>query len=115
MSKHLRIGIEMRDSLDTLEKLVALPEIEGKIVSEQENTLVKSDSMLTCVALITGILTSGVTVVDKVIAWRDRWQKNNENQQVSATLEDAKGNRIDLTNASRDQLLAAFDTLKNGE
>lgn len=110
MSLELKLAIEGPHADRALEELLAIPGIEGRVATADPHTIHRGE-VLVAIGAITAITTGIVTIVDKVLFWRDKWKKDQAAKRLSVFIEDARGNRLALADATPEQLTAALNTL----
>ena len=71
----------------------------------------RDGGVIVAIGAIVGIAGGIVSIVDKLIEWRERWQKADEAKRFSVVIEDANGNRLALDGATPEQITAVLQTL----
>lgn len=110
MVRALKIAVEGFHAGRALEELLAISEVQGS-VENTESEAIRRDGVLVAIGIIVAITSGTVTVVDKIIAWRDKWKSDKEAKHLNVVIEDAHGNRLALDGATPEQIAAALTTL----
>jgi len=113
MAGILKVAIEGPGADSALEDLLGIPDIHGHIEPVQEEEATRDGGVLLAIGAIVGIASGVATLVDKIIAWRERWNKSAETKRLSIVIEDAKGNRLALDSATPEQIAAALSTFNS--
>ena len=111
MQESLAIAIEGPSADRALDELLAIPGIRGRVEPPTDHGPVRDGGVLAVIGTVVGIVGGVAAIADSIIAWREKWKAKGETQRFSVTIEDAKGNRISLTDATREQITAALQTL----
>lgn len=111
MSQSIAIAIEGPEAGRALDELLAIVGIQGHAQPREPGVVYRDGGVLVAVGAIIGIAGGVAQIVSSIIDWRERWKKAHENRQLSVTIEDARGNRLALDNASPEQITAVLQTL----
>lgn len=110
LSKTVTVAIEGPAAGRALSELLAVDGIQGDAAPPRAE-VERDGGLLVATGAIVGILGGVATIVDKIVAWRDRWKASRDADRLSVVLEDAKGNRLVLDDATPQQIAAALQTL----
>jgi len=139
MSSSISITIEGPDAKRALDEILAIAGIVGESrprpVADSSNVMrgggvpnewvrgggapaargegTRDGGMLAAVGAIVGLVGGITPVVSSIIAWRDRWKKAHQDQRLSVVIQDAKGNRISLDNATPEEIATMLRTLES--
>ena len=110
MSKSIKVAVEGPGADRALGELLAIPGIQGNAQPTPPGERTRDGGVLVAIGAIVGIVSGVVTVVDKLIALREKWKKEAA-KSLSVVIEDAKGNRLALDSATPEQITAALQTV----
>lgn len=105
MSRPLTVTVKGPDSTRALGEFLAIPGIDG-----YPETM-RSAELVPAIASIVGIAGGAVSIVAKIIEWREKWKKQNESQRLDAVIRDARGNELSLEDATPEQITAVLKIL----
>ena len=111
MSRAVKIAIEGPHAERALREFLAIPGIQGHVEAGEESPLQREPGTLVVLGAIVGIASGFITITDKILAWRDHLKKEAKTKRLSVILEDAKGNRLLLEDATPAQVTAALESL----
>ena len=111
MPKSISVGIGGDEAARALDELLAIPGIRGSADPSDASGPTRDGGLLAATATIVGIIGGAVAIAAQIIAWRDQWKKRAGATRLDAILEDAKGNRVILDNATLEEVTAALETL----
>jgi hypothetical protein len=72
----------------------------------------RDGGLLAAVGAIVGLVGGVAPVVSSIIDWRDKWKKAHQDRRLSVVIQDAKGNRISLDDATPEEIAAMLKTLQ---
>ena len=104
MSRSITVTIKGPHSARALNEFLAIPGIEPEVM--------RDGGMLAAVGAIVGIASGVASVVASIVAWREKWKKKHESQRIDAVIEDARGNRLSLDDATPEQITAVLKSLQ---
>ena len=106
------IAIDGPDASRALDELLAIPGIEGSRSTPPAPKVVYRDAgLLAAAGEIVGIVSGIASIVSALIDWREKWLKGRGSERLNAVIEDARGNRLLLKSATREQLTEALESL----
>ena len=105
MSKTIRVAIEGPGADRALGELLAIAGIQGIAQPVEPGEIERDGGVLLSIGAIVGIAGGIVSIVDKLIEWREKWQKTGEARHLSIVIEDANGNRSRSTAPRRSRSL----------
>jgi hypothetical protein len=109
MSKAITIAVEGAGADSALAELFDIAGIEGKVRPADPEERTREGGVLVAIGAIVGIAGGVVSIVDKIIEWREKWRKaERAGRRFSAVIEDADGNRLALDGATPEQIAAVF-------
>ncbi len=112
MSKTITIAIEGPDAGRALAELLTIPGIQGNAQPAEQEEITRDGGVLVAIGAVVGIAGGIVSIVDKLIEWREKWKKAGQvGRRFSVVIEDAKGNRLALDGATAEQITAVLQTL----
>lgn len=111
MASEIKIALEGPGADQALAELLAIPGLQGHAVKDPAAPVEREGGLLAAIGAIVGIVGGIVTVVDKIIAWREKWQQSKSSQRLSVFIEDTEGNRISLNDAKPEEITAVLKTL----
>lgn len=111
MPNPIAIAIEGPDADRALEELLAIDGIHGHAQQAESGVVYRDGGVLVAIGAIVGIAGGIASIVSSIIDWRERWKKAHETKRLSVTIQDAKGNRLALDQASPEQITAVLQTL----
>ena len=111
MSKTITIAIEGPSADRALGELLTIAGIQGTVQSVEPAEIKRDGGVLAAIGAIVGIAGGIVSIVDKLIEWREKWQKSDAAKRFSIVIEDADGNRLALDSATPEQIAAVLQTL----
>ena len=114
MTKSITIAIEAVDADQASAELSA---IDGVVAEDQTPTATGNarDAGATLVAIVAIVtITRGVVeIADKIINWRDKWKQANAGKPLGGVVQDTRGNRIRLDDATKEQIAAALRSMQS--
>ena len=113
MTKSVAVAVEGPRADRALHELLALPGIQGSANRAEQGGIVRDGGLLVAIGAIVGIVGGITAVVSSIIEWRDRWNKSADTARLSVVIEDGKGNRFSLDNATPEQIAAALQTINH--
>jgi hypothetical protein len=105
------IAIEGPGADRALADFLAIEGISGSAQSTRPGKIYRDGGVLVAIGAVIGVASGIAQVVSSILDWRERWKKANENKPLSVTIEDARGNRLLLDNATPEQITVALQTL----
>ncbi len=111
MSKTITVAIEAADADRALAELIAIAGIQGNIQPIARDEIERDGGVLVAIGAIVGITEGIISIVDKIIEWREKWKKASATERFSVVIEDANGNRLALDGATPEQIAAVFRNL----
>jgi hypothetical protein len=111
MSNRIAITIEGAQAKDALAELLAIDGIVGDAPPAHPGPVYRGAGLVEAVGAIVAITGGAASIVSNVLAWREKWQKQRETKRLSVVIQDARGNRLALENATAEQIEAALQTL----
>ena len=112
MSRSIVVAVEGPDSDRALDEFLAIPGIIGEVGPGEEQEVTRDGGMLAAVGVIVGIVSGVASVVANIITWREQWKKQHEHQRFNAVIEDARGIRLSLNDATPEQITAVLKSLQ---
>ena len=91
--------------------MLTIAGIQGIAQPVEPAEIERDGGVLVAIGAIVGIAGGIVSIVDKLIEWREKWQKADEAKHLSVVIEDADGNRLALDRATPEQIAAVLQTL----
>ncbi|MBA2592794.1 MAG: hypothetical protein H0U97_11270 [Gammaproteobacteria bacterium] len=111
MSKTITVAIEGPSADRALGELLTIPGIQGNAQPVDPDEIERDGGVLVAIGAIVGIAEGIVSIVDKIIEWREKWKKAGEAKHLSVVIEDPNGNRLALDSATPEQITAVLQTL----
>jgi hypothetical protein len=113
MSRTIRVSIVGPGADRALGELLAIAGLQGTAQPAEPEEINRDGGVLVSIGAIVGIVGGIVSIVDKIIEWREKWKKAQTAKHLSVVIEDAKGNRLPLENATPEQITAVLQTLQS--
>jgi len=111
MPDQITIAVEGPEADLALADLLTVPGIQGNIQPPETGEATKDGGVLVAIGAILVIAKGVAEIVDEIIAWREKWKKSATAKPVNIVIQDAKGNRLTLDNATPEQITAAMQTI----
>jgi hypothetical protein len=111
MFKTITIAIEGPGADRALGELLTIAGIQGNAQPVEPEEIERDGGVLVVIGTIVGIAGGIVSIVDKLIEWREKWTKADQTKRFSVVIEDANRNRLALDSATPEQITAALQTL----
>jgi hypothetical protein len=111
MSRSITVAIEGPGASQALAELLALPGLQGEARPVERGTVYRDGGLLAAIGAIVGIVGGVASAVSSIIAWREKWKAAHDTRRLSIVIEDARGNRLSLDDATPEQITAALQTL----
>lgn len=111
MSKIITVAIEGPGADRALGELLTIAGIQGNAQPVEPDEIERDGGVLVAIGAIVGVAGGIVSIVDKIIEWREKWKKAGEARHLSVVIEDANGNRLALDGATPEQIAAVLQTL----
>lgn len=111
MPKTITIAIEGPGAGRALDDLLGIEGIEGHAEPAERGPVTRDGGLFVAVGAIVGIAVGVAEIVSKILEWRDRLKKAQATNRLNIVIEDAKGNRLLLDNATPEQITAVLQTL----
>ena len=112
MSRSIAISIEGPDADDALDEFFAIAGIVGEPQWDEPEVVYRDAGLIAAVGTIVSIVGGIASLVSSIIEWREKWKSAHADDRLSAVIQDAKGNRLLLDNATPEQIAAALQTLQ---
>jgi hypothetical protein len=104
MQKHTTIAIEGPNASRALDELLAIPGLEANRLTPAPKVVYRDAGLLQAIGEIISAAGGVVGIVTAVLEWRKKWLEGRGSERMSAVIEDARGNRLLLKNATTEQL-----------
>jgi hypothetical protein len=111
MSNTITVAVEGPDADRALGELLAIPGIRGDVQPTEQDAIRRDGGVLVAIGAIVGIASGLASVVDSIIEWRGKWKAAREGKRLNVVIEDARGNRLVLDDATPEQITRALHTL----
>jgi hypothetical protein len=111
MTKEIKVAVEGLGADRALAELLAIEGVEGHAAPAESDERTRDGGVLVAVGAIVAIASGLVEITDKILAWRDRLKTQAQARRLSVVIEDAKGNRLALDDATPAQITAVLETL----
>jgi hypothetical protein len=111
MPRSVTIAVEGPNADRALEDLLAVEGLQGNVLTIEQDELERDGGVLVAIGAVIGIVGGVAALVDRIIGWREKWNRSQEKKRLSVVIEDARGNRLALDNATPEQITAALQTL----
>jgi hypothetical protein len=108
MQKHATIAIEGPNASHALDELLAIPGLEANRLTPAPKVVYRDAGVLSAIGEIISAAGGVVAIVSSVLEWRKKWLEGRGSQLMTAVIEDARGNRLLLKNATPEQLTEVF-------
>jgi hypothetical protein len=111
-SQSIAVAITGPDADQALADLLGIAGIQGEAepVTRDENE--RDAGVLVAFGAIVGIAGGIASLVSGIIEWREKWKRAREGRRLSVVIEDAKGSRVSLVDATPEQIAAVLQTLR---
>lgn len=111
MGEGIQVAIEGQGAEEALAEFISIPGIRGRVEPAPAGGATRDGGVLVAVGAVVAIVVGVVEVADKVIAWREKWVKSHSGPRLNVIIEDARGNRLPLDDATPEQIATALATL----
>jgi hypothetical protein len=112
MSSTISIVIEGPGAKRALDEFFSIPGIVGDARPVVRERVTRDGGLLVAVGAIVGLVGGISSIVSHILEWREKWKKAHEDDRLSVVIEDAKGNRVSLEDATPEQVATALKTLQ---
>jgi hypothetical protein len=115
VQKNITVAVEGPGASRALDELLAIAGIVGEAQPPEPvdpTRVMRDGGALLAIGAIVALVDSVTSIVSAIIDWRDRWKSAHQDRAPRVVIEDARGNRISLENATPEQITAALQTLR---
>ncbi|MFL5537428.1 MAG: hypothetical protein ACJ8J0_00460 [Longimicrobiaceae bacterium] len=113
MSNSIAIAIDGPGARQALDEFFAIDGIVGEPrAPEQPRRVTRDGGLLMAIGAIVGIVGGVTSVVSNIIDWRTKWKQAHPDRRMNVVIEDAKGTRLLLDNATPEQLTSVLQFLQ---
>jgi hypothetical protein len=111
VTRSVKFLIEGAEADIATRQLFALGWFEGEWAEQRRHS--KDPGLIAISAQVLALGGGSVTIADNLLTWWDKWQKTNASatRPLKVTLEAPDGARVQLDNASRDDIAGVLRTL----
>jgi len=111
MSHQVTVAVEGPGADRALAELLRIDGIHGEVQPADRREVTRSGDVLEAIGTIVGIVGGIAPVASSIVKW---WKSKraNENDRFRVVIEDTKGNRISLDQATPEQISAILQTLQ---
>ena len=113
MSNSIAITIDGPGARQALDELFAIDGIVGEPrAAEQPRRVTRDGGLMVAIGAIVGIVGGVTSVVSHILEWRAKWKQAHASQQMSVVIEDARGTRLSLDDATPEQITSVLKSLQ---
>jgi hypothetical protein len=115
MSRSISIAIEGPGADRALDELLAIDGIVGEAQQAERfdpGEVTRGAEVLVAIGAIIGVAANIASIVSGILDWREKWNEAHAHQHLSVVIEDARGRRISLNDATPEQITAVLQSLQ---
>jgi len=115
MSRSITIAIEGPGADRALDELLSIDGIVGETQKAERlepREVTRDGGVLVAIGAIIGVAANIGSIVSSILDWREKWKQAHAHEHLNVVIEDAKGNRISLNDATREQVTAVLQSLQ---
>jgi hypothetical protein len=115
MSRSIAIAIEGPGADRALDELLAIDGIVGEPRQAERpdpGEVTRDGGVLIAIGAILGVAANIASIVSGILDWREKWKQAHASQHLDGVIEDARGHRISLNDATPEQITAVLQSLQ---